>query len=91
MTAYLASNLWAIWTAIAIICLIIELGSGDFFLTCFALGAFCSMIVSFTEAPLWTQILVFAIVFTFFIIYMKLFFPGFSIFNYNIFLYNIFF
>ena len=61
MTAYLASNLWAIWTAIAIICLIIELGSGDFFLTCFALGAFCSMIVSFTEAPLWTQILVFAI------------------------------
>ena len=49
MTAYLASNLWAIWTAIAIICLIIELGSGDIFLTCFALGAFCSMIVSFTK------------------------------------------
>ena len=44
MTAYLASNLWAIWTAIAIICLIIELGSGDFFLTCFdADTCFCNL------------------------------------------------
>lgn len=30
MIAYLSTNLWTLWTIIAVLCLIIELGSGDF-------------------------------------------------------------
>ena len=61
MTEYLISNLWAVWIAIAIVCLIIELGSGDFFVTCFAIGALCAMLTSFLCVPLWFQILAFAL------------------------------
>lgn len=57
MIDYFAANLWAIWASIAIICLIIELGSGDFFVTCFAIGAISAMLVSFFPAPLWLQVL----------------------------------
>ena len=39
MIAYLSTNLWTLWTIITVLCLIIELGSGDFFVTCFAIGA----------------------------------------------------
>lgn len=61
MIEYLTSNLWAVWIAIAIVCLIIELGSGDFFVTCFAIGALCAMLTSFCCAPLWFQVIVFAV------------------------------
>lgn len=39
ITEYLSSNVWLIWIFISIICLMIELGSGDLFLLCFAIGA----------------------------------------------------
>lgn len=32
-------NLWKMWAVVAIICLILELTAGDFFLICFAIGA----------------------------------------------------
>lgn len=32
-------NLWQMWAVVAIICLILELTAGDFFLICFAIGA----------------------------------------------------
>lgn len=61
MIEYLSANLWTLWAAIAIVCLIIELGSGDFFVTCFAIGALCSMVCSLLPLPLWLQLLVFAV------------------------------
>lgn len=61
MIDYFTTNLWAIWIAIAFFCLLIELSSGDFFVTCFAIGAACSMVFSFFSVPLWIQILVFAV------------------------------
>lgn len=61
MIDYLTSNLWLLWTLIAMICLIIELGSGDFFVTCFALGALCSVLAAIVGLPLWLQVLVFAL------------------------------
>lgn len=61
MIDYLTTNLWAIWTVIAIICLIIELGSGDFFVICFAIGAIASVLMSILGAPFWAQLLVFAL------------------------------
>ncbi len=39
ITEYLTNNVWLIWIFISIICLMIELGSGDLFLLCFAIGA----------------------------------------------------
>ena len=39
MIEYFLSNMWQIWTAIAVICLILELLSGDFFIVCFSIGA----------------------------------------------------
>lgn len=39
MIEYFLSNMWQIWAAIAVICLILELLSGDFFIVCFSIGA----------------------------------------------------
>lgn len=54
--------LWMIWIAISILCLIIEINSGDFFVCCFAIGAVGGMIGALCNAPLWVQILVWAVV-----------------------------
>lgn len=45
----------------AMLCLIIELGSGDFYVTCFAIGALGAMVVSLFDISLWLQIVVFAV------------------------------
>jgi membrane protein implicated in regulation of membrane protease activity len=39
MIEYLLSNMWAVWSVIAVLGLIIELSSGDFFVICFSIGA----------------------------------------------------
>ena len=39
MIEYLAENMWQVWAIIAIVCLILELSSGDFFIICFSIGA----------------------------------------------------
>lgn len=62
MIEYIEQNYWLLWTILAVICLIIELGSGDFFVTCFAIGAFGALVVSLVDMPLWAQVIVFAAV-----------------------------
>lgn len=57
----LADNAWLAWTVIAVVCLIMEVTSGDFFLTCFALGACCGLVTGLLGLPLWLQVLVFAV------------------------------
>lgn len=57
-----AENLWLIWTSIAIICLLLELSSGDFYITCFAIGAAATAVISLLAWPLGLQILAFAVV-----------------------------
>lgn len=57
MAEYLVSNAWLAWTVIAVICLILEVTSGDFFLTCFAIGGLVTIVPAAMELPLWTQIL----------------------------------
>ena len=50
MIEYLSANLWQVWAVIAILGLVLELSSGDFFIICFALGALCTTIVApFTD------------------------------------------
>ena len=43
MMEYISQNLWLFWTVIMFICLILELSSGDFYVTCFAIGALISI------------------------------------------------
>lgn len=46
MIDYFTSNLWLIWVIISILCLILELSSGDFFILCFSIGAAAAAIVA---------------------------------------------
>lgn len=39
MIEYFLQNMWQIWAVIAVVCLILELSSGDFFIICFSIGA----------------------------------------------------
>ena len=39
MIEYISQHLWQMWTIVALICLILELTAGDFFIICFAIGA----------------------------------------------------
>ena len=61
MIEYFQSNLWQLWTIIAIVCLILELSSGDFFLMCFSIGAVASIVCAVCGLNFTTQIIVFAI------------------------------
>ena len=47
MLDFFTHNVWLIWILISVICLIIELGSGDLFVLCFAIGGLAS---AFTAA-----------------------------------------
>ena len=62
MIEFFTSNLWLIWVIISIVCLILELSSGDFFILCFAIGAAASAIVAGCGANLTVQIITFAVV-----------------------------
>lgn len=62
MIEYFTSNLWLIWVIISIVCLILELSSGDFFITCFAIGAAVSAIIAGCGFSLTWQIIIFAVV-----------------------------
>ncbi len=54
-------NIWLAWIIVSIICLIIELNSGDLYFICFAIGAIVSMILDILGAPLWCQVLFWAL------------------------------
>jgi len=62
MIEYFTSNLWLVWVIISILCLILELSSGDFFILCFAIGAAASAIFAGCGATLSVQIIMFAVV-----------------------------
>ena len=62
MIEYFTSNQWLIWVIISIVCLILELSSGDFFILCFAIGAAVAAIVAGCGLSLTWQIIVFAVI-----------------------------
>jgi len=61
MIEYLAAHLWQVWTVIAVVCLILELSVGDFFIMCFAIGAACTVLAAALGANLYVQLGVFAV------------------------------
>ena len=62
MIEFFTSNLWLMWIIISIICLILELSSGDFFIMCFAIGAAASSLLAGCGLSMTWQIVAFAIV-----------------------------
>lgn len=61
MIDYIANNMWQLWTIVAIVCLIIELSSGDFFIICFSIGALLGIVGAMVGINIYWQILLFAI------------------------------
>ncbi len=46
MIEYFSQNLWQFWTLASVLCLILELTNGDFYIMCFAIGAAVTAIFS---------------------------------------------
>ncbi len=61
MLEYLLANMWQVWAVLAVLGLILELTSGDFFLMCIAIGAAGSALVALF-AGIYVQLGVFAVV-----------------------------
>ena len=61
MIEYLASNMWQVWAAIAVVCLILELSSGDFFIICFSIGAVFGAVAAVAGLNIYWQLAIFAL------------------------------
>ena len=61
MIEYFAANLWQFWALAAIVCVILELTSGDFFILCFAIGALVTAVVSALGVGFYGQLAVFVV------------------------------
>jgi len=61
MIAYFLANMWQIWATIAVICLILELSSGDFFIICFSIGAVFAVVAAALGLNIYWQLAIFAL------------------------------
>ena len=61
MIDYLAQHLWQMWAVIAVVCLILELMAGDFFIICFSIGAVFTAFVAAVGGGIYLQLLTFAV------------------------------
>ena len=61
MIDYLAQHLWQMWAVIAVVCLILELMAGDFFIICFSIGALFAALAALLGGGIYLQLLVFAV------------------------------
>ena len=61
MIDYFLANMWQIWGIIAVLCLILELSSGDFFIICFSIGAVFAVIAAALGLNIYWQLFIFAV------------------------------
>lgn len=61
MIEYLAQHLWQTWAVVAVVCLILELTAGDFFIICFSIGAVFAAIVAALGGGFYLQLITFAV------------------------------
>ena len=61
MIDYFLQNMWQIWAIVAIVCLILELSSGDFFIICFSIGGVFALISAALGINIYWQLFIFAI------------------------------
>ena len=63
MLDYFALHMWQVWAILSVVCLILELTAGDFFIICFSIGAVGAAIVAalFSDS-ITVQILCFVVI-----------------------------
>ena len=61
MIQYFLANMWQVWAIVAVICLILELSSGDFFIICFSIGAVFAIVGAIVGLNVYWQLFVFAV------------------------------
>ena len=61
MIDYLSQHLWQMWAVVAVVCLILELTAGDFFIMCFSIGAVFATIAAAFGVGFYWQLAVFAL------------------------------
>lgn len=61
MIDYLIANMWQLWAVVSIVCLILELSSGDFFIICFSIGAVFAIIAAALGLGIYWQLFFFAL------------------------------
>ena len=61
MVEYFLENMWQVWAVIAVVCLILELSSGDFFIICFSIGAVFAVIAAALGLNIYWQLFIFAV------------------------------
>ena len=61
MIEFIALHLWQMWAILAVVCLILELTAGDFFIICFSIGAVFACITDALGGGIILQLVVFAI------------------------------
>ena len=62
MIEYFQAHLWQFWAVVGLLCLILELTSGDFFIICFAFGSLGAIIADLCGASFTWQAIIFAVV-----------------------------
>ena len=70
MIDYLLANMWQLWAVLAVVGLILELTSGDFFIMCIAIGAAGAAITA-PFANIYVQLAVFGVVTLFSLIIVR--------------------
>ena len=61
MMDYLIQNLWLTWLLVGLVCLILEMMNGDFYIMCFAIGSFCASLSSAFTDSIVVHVIVFVI------------------------------
>ena len=61
MIEYFLANMWQIWAVVAVVCLILELTAGDFFIICFSIGAVFACLTDALGGGIILQLVVFAV------------------------------
>ena len=61
MIEYFLANMWQVWAIVAIVCLILELSSGDFFIICLSIGGVFALIGAALGINVYWQLFIFAI------------------------------
>ena len=61
MIEYISSNMWQLWAVIAVICLILELTAGDFFIICFSIGALFAAVTAAVGLNVYWQLAMFSV------------------------------
>lgn len=71
MLAYILENMWQVWAVVAVICLILELMAGDFFIICFSIGAVGGLLTALLSDSLYLQLFAFAVFTVLALVYVR--------------------